>query len=55
MEDKKQEMEKVLKTKTCARGIAITVLEEAKMEADNEGSYNIIHLLGKGLYRCVND
>ncbi len=37
MEDKKQEVEKVLKTKTCARGIAIEVLEEAKMEEDNEG------------------
>ena len=51
-------MEKVLKTKTCARGITIKVLEEAKMEADNEGSfiiYNIYLLRNRLYYSYVND
>ena len=37
MEQKKQEIEKILKTQSCARGIAINVLEEDKIEINNEG------------------
>ena len=40
-EDKKQEMEKLLKTQSCAKRITIKVLEESKAdsETNNDGKY----------------
>lgn len=36
-EDKKQEMEKILKTQSCARRIVIKVLKESEKEETHEG------------------